>query len=94
MKTKRLQIIGNFSPTGELPSVSKEDEGKILKVVDGEWVADELPVYDGEFSVTPNAHNDVMLATSQTYMDSDVKVLKIPYSEVTNPAKGKTVTIG
>lgn len=94
MATKKLQIIGTF-PTGpSLPSVTEADNDKVLKVVDGKWAATELPVYDGEFSVTPSASEEQMLRTSQKYMDADIKIEKIPYVEVTNPAEGTTVIIG
>lgn len=93
MATKKLQIIGTF-PTGpSLPSVTEADNDKILKVVDGKWAATELPVYDGEFSVTPSATEEQTLLTSQKFMDADIKIEKIPYAEVTNSANGTTITI-
>lgn len=37
---KRLQILGTFS--SDLPSVTENDNGKVLSVVDGKWMADDL----------------------------------------------------
>lgn len=77
-----------------LPMVNEEDEGKILRVEGGKWVAESLPTYDGEFVVTPSADNDQTLLTSGKYNASDITVEKIPYAEVSNPAGGVTVIIG
>lgn len=82
---------GGSSP---LPIITPADEGKILKVVDGEWAAADLPVYEGAYEITPSAENEQTLNTAQTFMDADVVVNKIPYAEVTNTSNGKTVTIG
>ena len=77
-----------------IPEVSESDNGKIMMVVDGEWKANELPIYDGAYEVTPSASTEQTLLTSGTMMDADVKVNKIPYAEVTNSSNGTTVTIG
>ena len=77
-----------------LPTVTENDEGKILQVEGGKWAAKDLPTYDGEFIVTPSADNDQMLQTAGKYSDSNITVEKIPYSEVSNTAGGTTVIIG
>lgn len=87
---KTLQAEGSGSG---LPSVTEEDDGKVLKVVGGKWVASELPVYEGSYSVTPSATGDITLQTSQKMLDADVVVSKIPYAEVSNSSNGTTVTI-
>lgn len=88
---KTYQVLGR---SFTLPDVTKEDDGKVLKVVNGKWAADKLPVYDGSYEVTPSADNDKTLYTAQKYMDADIKIKKIPYAEVSNTANGITVTIG
>lgn len=77
-----------------LPYVSAADDGKVAMVINGAWCAAELPLYDGVYSVTPSATEDQTLATAQKLMDADLVVAKIPFSEVTNTANGKTATIG
>ena len=82
---------GGSSP---LPNVTSKDEGKVLTVVDGEWAAARLPVYDGTYEITPSAESKQTLKTANALMDADVVVKKIPYAEVTNTSNGTTVTIG
>lgn len=76
-----------------LPAVSETDNGKVLTVVNGAWAAAELPKYDGEYSVTPAVEEQTLL-TAQKLMDANLKIEKIPYSEVSNVANGTTATIG
>ena len=54
---------------------------------------DDLPVYDGDYSVIP-AVTEQTLQTAHYLMSDDVRVEKIPYYEVSNNAGGATVTIG
>lgn len=88
-----LEKEGGSGDGSDLPSVTEEDDGKVLTVSGGQWVAKELPKYDGEYSVTPSAEGDITLETAQTMLDADVIVNKIPYAEVSNSANGTTVTI-
>lgn len=76
-----------------LPAVTESDNGKILTVVDGAWAAGELPLYNGEYSVTP-AVTGQTLETAQTYLDADITIKKIPYAETSNNSGGTTVFIG
>lgn len=78
-----------------IPAVTEADNGKVLQVKDGQWVADELPTYEGEFVVTPSVEDAQTLLTAGKYIDSNITVEKIPYSETsTSNTKGKTVSIG
>lgn len=91
------KIIGATVGTTTSPAKMKEELKPVTSINGIE--ADEngnvdLPVYDGAFSVTPSAVNEITLLTAQTFMDSDIKVEKIPYAEVTNHSGGKTATIG
>ena len=85
---------GGSSGTSDLPKVSSKDNGKVLMVVNGKWASNDLPKYDGEYSITPDTENDITLETAQKLLDADIKINKIPYSEVTNNSGGDTVYIG
>lgn len=91
--TLRAESSGSGSGGSDLPVVSESDNGKVMMVVDGKWAAGDLPLYDGAYEVTPSA-NDQTLYTAQKLLDSDVKVNKIPYTEVSNNSNGTTVIIG
>ena len=60
--------------------------GTEIQIVDGEH-------YDGEYTVTPLAHDQTVLGTSGLFMEDDVTVLKVPYAETSNTAGGKTAVI-
>ena len=66
----------------------------------GVWVIDkkensnELPIYHGTYEVIPSATDNQTLHTAHKIMDADIKVYKIPYTEVSNSSNGITVTIG
>lgn len=91
--TKITLPAGTGGSSTDLPAVSEADEGKVLTVKDGAWVASELPMYDGTYSVTPSATEDQTLLTAQKLMDADLIIEKIPYNEVLNNSGGTTVTI-
>lgn len=91
--TARGNIGAMAADASVLPEVTAADNDKILKVVDGSWAAAELPVYDGAYSVTP-AVSEQTLETAQTFVDADIRIEKIPYSEVSNNSGGMTATIG
>ncbi|MBE5800054.1 MAG: hypothetical protein E7321_08920 [Clostridiales bacterium] len=80
------------NPIG-IPDVTTADNGKVLTVVGGKWAAAELPKYDGEYEITPHAEESTTLLTAQKFMDSNVKVNKVPYFETSNQADGETVYI-
>lgn len=61
---------------------------------DGTTGTISLPVYNGEYVVTPSATEEQVLSTSQTYTTANIRISKIPYSEESNSSNGTTVTIG
>ena len=71
----------------EVNSKFKADFGQVYRIV-----SDEVPVYDGSYSVTP-AVTEQTMETANKMMTDNVKVEKIPYSEVSNNSGGFTVTI-
>lgn len=48
--------------------------------------------YEGDYTVTPKAHEQTVLATKRKYMNDDVTVLEVPYFETSNES-GTTVYI-
>lgn len=56
--------------------------------------AGDFPPYTGEYTVTPKVNDEVTLPTSGKRMTDNVKILKVPLAEVTNPAGGITITLG
>ena len=84
--------IENIEVGGGLPEVTTEDDGKILRVVEGAWALELLDVYAGEYSVTPTV-DGTTLETAQKLMSDDVKVNAIPFYEVENTSGGNTVFI-
>lgn len=75
-----VNVQGNFT---------EEDKAEIVLAV-----LDALPVYDGEYAVTPSTTEELTLLTAQTFVGANVKIAKIPYYEVTNNSGGTTANIG
>ena len=89
------ETIGKKLNMSDILPVSNDDNGKVLQVKNGDWVAEKLPTYDGEYVVTPSTEDEQTLLTAGKYIDSNITVEKIPYSETsTSNTKGKTVSIG
>lgn len=61
---------------------------EVEDVIDG----GSSPPYEGSYEVKPEIGEQV-LPTKNLRMTDDLKVLAIPYSEVTNPEGGFTVNI-
>lgn len=85
-------IDGGTSST--LPQVTEADDGRVLIVEDGKWVCNDLPIYNGEYTVTPLADGEQTLLTKGKYNTRDITVEKIPYYEVSNDEGGTTINIG
>lgn len=77
-----------------LPKVADDDNGRVLIVENGKWVCNDLPIYDGEYTVTPLADGEQTLLTKGKYNTRDITVKKIPYYEVSNDEGGTTINIG
>lgn len=95
-KDETLDLIregANDSIDNRLPTITRYDDGKFIRVRDGKYVLDNLPKYEGSYAITPSVEPQTM-PTSQSYMEDDIVINEIPYYEVSNNANGKTVTIG
>lgn len=53
----------------------------------------DIPVYEGDYVVIPQADSAVVLETQAKLMTEDVTVTKIPYWETSNLSGGNTVFI-
>lgn len=69
--------------------------GRIILVgsVKCSTVDKDAPRYEGPYEATPKSYEQTLL-TDDHYMEDNVVVNRIPYSEVSNPQGGKTVNIG
>lgn len=56
--------------------------------------SDDIPVYDGAYSVTPKVYEETTLETKQKLMQKNVTVSRIPQYQVSNDAEGVTLIIG
>lgn len=63
-------------------------------VVQAMGVRSGAEIYDGEYIVTPQAWEQVILETSGKLMSDDVTVKEIPYHRTSNPSGGDTIFIG
>ena len=77
-----------------MPDITPADENAVLTVENGSAVWKTLPKYDGEYEVTPSTENASVLKTGQKFVDSDIKVKKIPFYEFDNTSGGTTIYIG
>ena len=53
----------------------------------------DLPLYAGEYTITPNTYNDDILITKNKKLEDNITVKKIPQFEVSND-NGYTLIIG
>ena len=81
------------SGNNNIPTITEQDEGKVLMVKKGGAVWEDLPVYEGEYAVTPAVVEQVM-NTAQKMMTTNITINPIPYYEVENTGGGDTAYIG
>lgn len=91
--SKAIEIYLKSNPINGLPDVTEEDDDKILRVIGGKWEVVSLPVYSGDYAVTPTV-DGLSLETAQKMMQDDVTVNPIPYYDVDNVSGGSTIYIG
>lgn len=53
-----------------------------------------IPVYTGEYEVTPKVYEESVLPTKNKRLTANVEVKKIPQYEVSNLSGGETLIIG
>lgn len=64
------------------------------KVVIGAGTSATIPIYNGDYEITPKKDEEQILKTSGYAMAKDVVVKEIPYYEIKNDDGGLTATIG
>lgn len=69
----------------EVPTVEVNLCDTVIETVPGS-------VFDGDYEVTPQAHDETVLATQGKLMSKDVTVHRVPYYETSN-TYGQTVYI-
>ena len=75
------------------------DSELYLEGLDGEADAkymvsnSDIPIYDGEYVVIPQAYDSTVLATQGKTLTSNVTVVEIPKVETINASGGLTVSI-
>lgn len=83
-------------------SIDISDSEETIEITDESVVIDfdifdmseqEKEIYEGDYKVTPKV-DSIILDTKDKIMYDDVTIYQIPYSAVSNPAGGTTVTIG
>lgn len=87
------KITGNISPikiiNGNILS-NKKIDGNITY---GNGSGETVPIYEGNYEVTPLAFQRTVLSTEGKKMENDVVVKEIPYYETSNLSGGTTVYI-
>ena len=83
-------IYAQLTESGSINATLTGEEGAIEGTI-AKYTASV--VYDGDYIVTPRAHEEVVLETSDKLLTDDVTILKIPYFETHNDY-GETIYIG
>ena len=84
-------VIELIPTTKKLFDISIENEKEVD--IDFESNASSIESYPGPYVITPKRYDEQVLNTKEKYMNDDVTVLKVPYSEVGNAAGGVTCNI-
>lgn len=88
----RLKIVERASPIISI-KVDRKQTVKI-KAIDQVIIEGHVENYKGDYTVIPNAHEQIVLKTKERKMLDNITVKKIPYFDVSNEFGGSTVYIG
>lgn len=89
-----VNVRGPVGPDGKTPVKGTDYFTETDKAEMVSAVIAELPVYSGEYEITPLTSSDIEMLTAKTFMDANVRIKKILYAEVQNNSGGITATIG
>lgn len=87
------KITGNISPINKINGniiSNKKIDGNITY---GNGSGETVPIYEGNYEVTPLAFQRTVLNTEGKKMENNVVVKEIPYYETSNLSGGTTVYI-
>ena len=70
------------------------DQRREITVKVGASAGGRLPPYTGDYTVTPDLSDDIILPTMNKSMTDNVTIARIPTYEVENPSGGITFIIG
>lgn len=76
-------ITGKISDKLQV-SASISEANKVTANLNFPEVVINSNIYDGEYIITPSTDTDQILETKNTYLDSNITVLKIPTYETSN----------
>ena len=87
--TKLANAIREKGGTTDLLAFPDEMETAVKAITGGSGGE----VYEGSYIVIPNTAEQILFTAGKTML-SDIKIVEIPYAEVSNNTGGITVTIG
>lgn len=89
IKVKNAQKQNIKIPVGNTPTQEINIKQDVIIVP----VYKDVPLYEGEYEVTPKVEEQT-LPTAMTLLKEDVTIKSIPYFDVSNNSGGSTVYIG
>lgn len=87
---KNLERLPPIEISGNLLPFQQEITGNIAEGIGTEKYYDP---YEGQYSITPLAFQDIILPVKDKRMLEDIRIKQIPYYETSNLSGGNTVYI-
>lgn len=87
----RIPMSVSVSDTA-IPMSIASDEVMVGMSIGAEYRIAEPEIYDGEYTVTPKAHESQTLETANKLLEENVLILNVPYFQTSNEY-GDTVYI-
>lgn len=85
-----MQFHVEFKSTDQKMNV----QFKGLQIVGNGSGGTDIPIYDGKYEVKPLAGKGTTLQTAQKFLEKNVFISQIPFSETSNASGGETAYIG
>lgn len=87
------KITGNISPIKIINGNISSNKKVTGNITYGNGMGESVPIYDGNYEITPLAFQRTVLETEGKKMASNVVCKEIPYYETSNLSGGTTVYI-